>query len=216
MLSLDKQGDVFVLRMVNGENRFTLPFFDAFESALTEIERSSGPAALVTVGEGKFYSNGIDLEWAQKSGDVPGFITRLHRFFARIVAFPVPTIAALNGHAFAGGAMLALSHDLRVMRGDRGYFCLPEIDASIPFTEPLAALIRYRLSPQVAHRAMITGQRYTAQHALAAGIIDESAPESEVLPNAIFLAQSLAGKDRTTMSTIKRNAAKSVLAMLEA
>jgi enoyl-CoA hydratase/carnithine racemase len=216
MIEIEKTGDVTVLRMTNGENRFSFPFIERFNSLLDEIERSSGPAALVTVGEGKYYSNGIDLDWIQKeSVDLMEFVVSLHGFFARILGASVPTVAALNGHAFAGGAMVALAHDFRVMRTDRGYFCMPEVDISIPFTEPLAALVRYKLTPQVAHRAMVTGHRYNAAEALASAVVDETASEEEVLPKAIALAQSLAGKDRSTLRAIKRNAARETLALLE-
>lgn len=215
LLNLEKHGDVFVLRMQNGENRFSTPFFGEFEEALRTIEASSGPAALVTIGEGKFYSNGIDLDWlTRESGDIPGFVTKLHGFLGRILAFPVPTVAALNGHAFAGGGMMALAHDFRVMRSDRGYFCLPEVDISIPFTVPLAELVRYKLPPAVAHRAMITGKRFTAEESLASGIVDEVAPEASVLERALALAGSLASKDRSTLGTIKKNAGSGVIAQL--
>lgn len=216
MLRLDRQGDVFVLHMQHGENRFSTPFFDELSRALDTVEQTSGPLALVTVGEGKFYSNGIDLDWlGQGAGDLPGFIRAMHHMLARMLAFPVPTIAALNGHAFAGGALLALAHDFRVMREDRGYFCLPEVDISIPFTVPLAALVRHRLAPQVAHRAMVTGQRFTAAEALGSAVVDAIAPEASVLPKAIELAQSLAAKDRGTLRAIKRNSAEAVVQLLE-
>lgn len=215
-ITLDRQEDVFVLRMHSGENRFNYAFFDAFDRALDEILASRGPAALVVVGEGKFFSNGIDLDWLGRDGvDLLEFSQRLHSFLARIVAFPVPAVAALNGHAFAGGAMMALAFDFRVMRADRGYFCLPEVDISIPFTEPLSALVRHRLAPQVAHQAMVTGKRYDATEALALAIVDEVGTEAEVLPKALGRAAALAGKDRATLGAIKRNAAVHTLALLE-
>ncbi len=149
MVELDKQDSVFVLRMRSGENRFNRAFLDAFHAALDEVERSSGPAALVTTGEEKFYSNGLDLGWLSGDGSAQAgeFIHDFLRFFGRLVAFPVPTVAAMNGHAFAGGAMLALAHDFRVMRADRGFFCLPEVDIKLPFAAGMTALIKSRLSP---------------------------------------------------------------------
>ena len=86
--------------------------------------------ALVTVGTGKHYSNGFDLDFlgALPRGDLEAFMDRVLRLLTRLLTFPVPTVAAVNGHAFGIGAMLALAHDRRVMRADRGWFCLPEID----------------------------------------------------------------------------------------
>jgi enoyl-CoA hydratase/carnithine racemase len=73
------------------------------------------------------------------------FIARVQALFARVLGVGVPSVAALQGHTFAAGAMLALAHDQRVMRADRGFFCLPEVDIKIPFTRGMAALIAARL-----------------------------------------------------------------------
>ncbi|MCG2942458.1 enoyl-CoA hydratase/isomerase family protein, partial [Escherichia coli] len=70
------------------------------------------------------------------------YVGRIHELFSRVLTFSLPTAAAVNGHAFGGGAMLAMAHDYRVMRDDRGYFCFPEVDINIPFTPGMAALIQ--------------------------------------------------------------------------
>src|SRR5262245_53238881 len=120
MIDLRRDGPVFVLTMRSGENRFNPPFVKELSGALDEVENSSGPAALVTVGEEKFYSNGLDLTWltGEGAGEGSQFVVGFIKFLGRFMALPVPTVAALNGHAFAGGGMLALAHDFRVMRGD--------------------------------------------------------------------------------------------------
>ena len=127
----------------------------------------------------------------------------MHHLFERVLALPVPTVAALQGHTFAGGGMLALAHDFRVMRADRGYFCLPEVDINIPFTRGMAALIQARLSKKTAHEAMTTGRRYGGTDALAAGIVDAVAHEDDVLSAALEMARSLVGKAGPTLGTIK-------------
>ena len=96
--------------------------------------------------------------------------------------------------------MLALAHDFRVMRSDRGYFCLPESDLRLPLQPGMTALIRARLPAQTAHEAIVTGRRYGAAEALASGIVDRAVAESEVLPAAIALAQELARQGRRRRS----------------
>ena len=162
IMDLKKEGDVFILTMRSGENRFNRPFVDAMNEALDTVEKSSGPAALVTTGgEDKYYSNGLDLAWMGGDGakEAPEFVKAVHRLFGRMLTFPVPTVAAINGHAFAAGAMLALAHDFRVMRSDRGFFCLPEVDINIPFTPVMTALITSRLTPNASRLLMLTGAR---------------------------------------------------------
>jgi enoyl-CoA hydratase/carnithine racemase len=216
MLTLSREGAVFVLHMNDGENRMNDAFIDAFDRALDAVEAAQG-VALVTRGEGKFYSNGIDLEWLLAAGanGARRFVLRLERLLGRVIGLPVPTVAAINGHAFAGGGLLALAHDFRVMRTDRGYFCLPEVDISVPFTEGLATIVRTRLAPAVAHEAMVTGRRYTAAEAAALAIVTSTAHEANVLAAAMERAQALTGKDRATLGAIKRNAYATLLEQLE-
>ena len=206
MIELTRRDAVFVLQMHHGENRFEPAFVDAFERALDEVEHTDGAAALVTTGAGKFYSNGLALDaLAGKSvAEIAAYVGSVMRLFARLLAFPRATVAALNGHAFAGGGMLALAHDLRVMRADRGFFCLPESDLRLPLQPGMTALIRARLPAQTAHEAIVTGRRYGGADALARGIVDHVVGEADVLPGAIALAQELAGKDPATLAALKQ------------
>lgn len=205
MIELKRHDAVFVLQMQADENRFHPEFLVAFHDALDEVEAADGAAALVTTGAGKFYSNGLALDaLAGKTGaDIAIYLDSVHRLFARVLAFPRITVAAMNGHAFAGGGMLALAHDFRVMRSDRGYFCLPESDLRLPLQPGMTALIRSRLSAQAAHEAIMTGRRYGANDALATGIVDRAVPDADVLPTAIALAQELSGKDAKTLAALK-------------
>ena len=206
MIELKRDGDVHLLRMVAEDNRFNARFVTALNQALDEVEGSTGPAALVTSGKGKFYSNGLDLEWMGGLGaeEVRQHVDNVHDTFIRMLTFPMITVAALNGHVFAAGAMIALAHDYRVMRADRGFFCLPEVDIKIPFTKQMDVLIRARLPKVVAHEAMCTARRYGGSEAADRQIVHHAVSESELLPRAVEIAQGLAGKDRDTVATIQR------------
>jgi enoyl-CoA hydratase/carnithine racemase len=204
MPSLTRHDDVFVLDLGDDENLLDPELLSAVDGLLDEVERADAPRALVTCGSGQFYSAGLDLAWiAANPGGVGDLVGGMHQLFARMLEMPVPSVAALNGHAFAGGAMLALAHDLRVMREDRGFVCLPEVDGRIAFTPGLTDLIAGRLGPAVAHEAMTTGRRYGAQDARECSIVDELASAERVLERAIALARSLAGKDPCTYGAIK-------------
>jgi enoyl-CoA hydratase/carnithine racemase len=108
--------------------------------------------------------------------------------------------------------MLALAHDFRVMREDRGFFCLPEADIQIPFTEAMDAVIRCKLPAVTAHEAMVTGRRYTSEQARSAHIVHGTAAEAEVLPAALALAKTYAGKHAPTLTAIKRTMYRDTLA----
>lgn len=208
MLDLRRDGDVFVLTMDAGENRFNRSFLTLLNDALDEVERSDGPAALVTTGgSDKFYSNGLDLDWlaGQDDAEAHGFIADVIRLFGRVLGMAVPSVAAINGHAFAGGAMLALAHDFRVMRADRGFFCLPEIDLGMPLAAGMSELLRARLWGNTLRDLVLTGMRVGGNAAAERGIVDHAEPADQVLPRAIALAAGLAAKNRKAYGALKRN-----------
>lgn len=201
---LEREGDVFILRLQSGENRFSLSTLDGIEAALDQIEGAEGPTALVTTGDGKYFTNGLDVDHMAANGDdmVP-YLARVDAMFARVLSLPCATVAAVNGHAFGAGAMLALSHDLSVMRADRGWWCLPEIDLGMFFPPGMNSLVTARLPIRTAHEAMITGRRYTGPEALDAGIVDALADEESLLADAVARAAALAGKAGPSMKRIR-------------
>ena len=161
-------------------------------------------------------SNGLDLDFMMKNPEEGAAVgDGLGRLLERILVFPMVTVAALNGHAFAGGGILAMAHDYRIMREDRGWFCLPEVDIKIPFSQAMAQMIRARLPADTARDAMLSGRRYSAAEAVAGGIAGRAVPEAEVVPTAVALAQPLAEKDRTTMGAIKKAMFADVLPYFE-
>jgi enoyl-CoA hydratase/carnithine racemase len=107
--------------------------------------------------------------------------------------------------------MLSLAHDFRVMRADRGFWCLPEADINIPFTPGMSALIQARLTPQTAHEAMTTARRYGGRDALAVAIVDRAVEEDAVRRSAIEIGQAQAGKASPTLGTIKARMYAAVL-----
>ena len=200
--TLTHHEDIAVLTFGSDENRFSPDRLDAINAHLDEVEKSA--KGLVTVGSGKFYSNGLDLEWLMANGErMDWYVGRVHELFSRVLTFSLPTVAAVNGHAFGAGAMLAMAHDYRVMREDRGFFCFPEVDIKIPFTPGMAALIQAKTTPQTAITAMSTGHRYPGAEAREAGLVDAIAAESEVVTAALERLTPIIGKDSTTLAAIK-------------
>jgi Delta3-Delta2-enoyl-CoA isomerase len=201
---LSREGDVFVIDIGGDENRFHPDWIAGFNDALDQVEKSETPRALVTKATGKFWSNGLDLDWLTANTDKAGeYMASVHGLLARVLAFPAPTVAAIQGHCFAAGAMISLAHDFRVMRADRGFFCLPEVDLQLPFTSGMNALIMARLPQPTAHAAMTTGRRYGGTDALEARIVDAVAGEDDVLRVAMEMAAPLAGKPGAALAAIK-------------
>lgn len=215
MTALQRRDAVYVLTLGDDENRFHPDRVAAINAALDEVEAAPGPKAVVTTGVGKFYSNGLDLAFMAENPDAAeANLREVHALFTRVLTFPAPMVAALQGHAFAAGAMLALAHDLSIMRSDRGYFCLPEVDLGIPFTPGMNALIRARLPIATAHEAMTTARRYGGDEAHDAGIVMGVGTELEILEIAVARAAERAAKAGPTMGAIKAGLYAEVVAAL--
>lgn len=203
-VTLDYADNIAIVRLGEDENRFSPSFLDDIDDALTQAV-SDGAQGLITTAGGKFYSNGLDLEWLGAHTDQgQWYIGRVHQLLARMLTLPVPTAAAVVGHAFGAGAMLAVAHDFRVMRADRGYFCFPEVDIRIPFNPGMAALIQAKLTPRAAVASMTTGRRFSGPEAEEFGIVDAACPEGAVTDAALDLIRPLHGKDPGTLGTIKQ------------
>jgi enoyl-CoA hydratase/carnithine racemase len=216
IVELSREGEVFVLRMNDGENRFRDDSVAAWNTALDEVERAAGPKALVTTGAGKFYSNGLDLDWAfrERKDSFPDYIASVLSVLGRVLTLPCVTVSACNGHAFGAGAQLLAAHDYRLMRADRGFFCMPEIDMRAFLHPGMTALLAARLPGQTVHEVLATGRRYGGAEARSAGIVEEALPEAELLPRALAIAAPLAAKAHPVMKRIKADLYPHVLSAL--
>jgi enoyl-CoA hydratase/carnithine racemase len=205
VIELDQDGSVWVLRMCNGENRFSLEWLDSINAALDRVAACEEPRALVTTGEGKFYSNGMDLDWLSAAPERAGeYLRAIYAVLGRMLSFPAITVAAVNGHAFGGGALLATAHDFTVMRADRGFWCMPEADLGLPLTSEYLSVLTARLPARTVHEAVMTGRRYGGPDARAAGIVDRVAGEDEVLAEAVEIAGGMASKSSAVIAEHKR------------
>ena len=176
MLNLTREGPVFTLTLNDGENRWNTTFVRAVAKAIDEVEASTGAAALVTTSSNeKFFSNGLDLAWIQSTGEHRGgdrtvFADEFMKLMGRLITLPIPTICAINGHAFGAGFMFALCHDVRVMREDRGFACANEMQLGMAIPRPELMLFRHKIPMQriprngaaraALDRARCEGRRY--------------------------------------------------------
>lgn len=198
MIDLDREGEVFVLTMHDGENRWNTSFVRAFAEALDEVEYSTGPAALVTASaDEKFFSNGLDLDWLSGEGEHRGgdrevFGREFMALMGRIITFPIPTLAAVNGHAFGAGLMVALCHDQRLMRAERGFMCANEMQIGFRIPTPELALFRHKLSASAFFETVQLARRWTGPDALAAGLVQQTAALEDLRDVALQRAAQLA------------------------
>ncbi len=213
MIDLRREGEVFILTMDDDENRWNTTFVRAFSHALDEVEASEGAASLVTTSSSpKFFSNGLDLEWRMsegehRGGDRDAFGPEFMTLMGRIITLPVPSIAAINGHAFGAGFMCALCHDIRFMREDRGFACANEVEIGMVIPNAELALFRHKLPMNTFFETVQLARRWTGPEAVASGVAQQAHPLESLLEKAISRAAELArlGANRKVYGRMKES-----------
>jgi enoyl-CoA hydratase/carnithine racemase len=211
-----KDGQVLTVTMGDGENKIGSSALQSWNEMLDIVDADAGIGALVVVGTGKYWSTGLDLDEveAMSTPDRMTFMRRLDLLLGKLLTAPVVTVAALNGHTYAGGALLALAFDYRVMRRDQGYFCLPSVDVGIAFSPGMSALIGAKLPKPIAHDLVISCRQIGGEEAEATGVVSKTADEDSVLREATSIAATYGGKQRDTLALVKRRLYPEATAML--
>jgi enoyl-CoA hydratase len=204
-IHIEEAGDVAVVRIDRPPaNALDLELL-AEGHEVREQLASAQPGAVVLVGRDRFFSGGMDLKAAPtlSPAEQRATVDGINRLFLGWYTFPRPVVAAVNGHAVAGGLILALCADHRVC-ADEGRFGLTELRAGLPF--PLAAIsvVRAELTPSAARRLVLGASLVEPSEALVLGVFDELRPVDEVLPRAIEVAAEMAELPRATYPVVKR------------
>jgi len=220
-LNIETTDGVAVMTLNHEEqNRFTTPFLVELARGFRELAADDAVrAVVVTAAQEKFFSTGIHLEWLMGQGlldpqSLKAFSAALNRVLMGATGFPKPLVAALNGHAVAGGAILAACMDFRLMPPDRGFVRLPEVQIDIPFWPGMTALFKDILPPAAFRDMAYTGDRYTSAQAHDLGFVDELVPIENLLDRARELAAKLGGSNIATYAAIKRELRRHVLQIM--
>ncbi len=213
-----KDGTVAILTMNNAENRHNPEWSEAMLNAYEEILADSEIKALVlTSSDPKYFCLGVDTDWLFKTmneDDWPTLNKWLYqntKVFAAMLMAPFPTIAAINGHAFGNGFMLAGACDFRFMRADRGFICFPEIDLGIQLAPSMLEWMKRIMPYHIFQRMLLSGEKMGAAEAEKYNIIVKACENAEkTLEEAVAYARTF-NKSRATMAEMKRRAYKHVM-----
>jgi len=208
---------VAILTMNGDENRFNFNFFEAFLDALNEIENKTEASVLVVNSSNpKIWSNGIDLAWLRPAVQEGGaevqkkFSLQMNQLHRRILTYPMITIAAITGHAFAGGGILSCCFDFRFMRSDRGWLCFPEVDLHIPFRPSLIAIVKKAVPMYKFEEMKYTGKRLTGPECEEHHIVMKACPLDELMDEVMTFAKGV-NKSRDILRTMKTMMNKEIL-----
>ena len=204
-LNVEQRDEVLLVRIVRPPaNAIDLRLLEEGQAALEEL-RADPPGAVVLTGSNGFFSAGVDLKVAptldrERQGQM---VAGINRLFAGWYGFPRPVVCAINGHAIAGGLVLALCADYRV-GATEGRLGLTELRAGFPFPTVAKAVARAELGPAPARVLMLRAQLVEPQEALALGVVDELVEPGVVLERALQVAVELASLPHSTYEHVKR------------
>jgi enoyl-CoA hydratase/carnithine racemase len=224
MVHLDEQdGGVFVLIMDHGENRFGPDLISDINAALDAVLMNPQAKIVITTGRSgsspsKYYSNGLDLKWITTHSDKEAvarlLLTDFPALLARMLTFPIPTVACINGHCFAGGLAFAMAHDYRVMRNDRGFICMPAINHRLALTQGIVSVLRSKTVEPTFRDLILTARKISGPEAVALRLVDAACAQADLISTATKRILPVCGKDRETYAALKAEMYAQPLAFL--
>lgn len=216
-----KENGVAVVEMCNGPNRMNLAFTERMNQCFDEVLADGDIQAMIlTSTDEKNFSQGVDVEWiggklqAKENQAVISFMHGMNDIFKRLLLFPVPVVAAINGHAYGNGAILSCACDFRFMRKDRGFFCFPEVDVSIPFLPGMIGFVRKAIPEYQFNQMLLSGQRMTAADLAAANVIVKACDRETLMTDVLAFAGAFV-KKRGIFQELKKRMHKELVRIID-
>jgi enoyl-CoA hydratase len=216
MIELEHQRKLVVFRLHHGKaNLLDLELCEAIIERLEEL-RHAPQDALVLTAHGHIFSAGVDLLRLLQGGPtyVRTFLPALSRMFETLLCYPKPVVAAINGHAIAGGCVMAYAADYRVMARGGGRIGVTELLVGLPFPTIALEIMRFEAAPRHFQHLVYTGTTVSSEEAVGQGLVDASVEPSTLLEHALATAERLAALPSAVFSLTKRQVRQPVLSRL--
>jgi enoyl-CoA hydratase len=206
MIELTRRGNIAVIKLAHGKaNALDIEFCEAIAAQFEALANAPARAVVLT-GQGRMFSAGVDLLRLGEGGApyVRRFLPALHRLYETVFFHPKPVVAAVNGHAIAGGCVLACCADRRIAGRDGGRIGVTELLVGVPFPPMAFEVMRYATAPQYFQDGVLSGATFVPEDALARGLIDEIAEPDALLDRAVAAAERLAALSPAAFAMTKR------------
>jgi enoyl-CoA hydratase/carnithine racemase len=201
-----KENDIATVTLQRGKvNALNEPMVEEIADTFGNLEIDSEVKSIIFTGAGKFFSFGFDvpefLKYSKK--DFISFMEKFTNLYTYLFQLPKPVVAALNGHAIAGGCMLATACDFRIMATGKGKIALNEITFGAPVFGGSAEMLRFCVGSRNAQSILYSGAMYSAEEAFALGLVDQVSSEDALAEDARKVAKELGEKDSSAFTSIK-------------
>jgi enoyl-CoA hydratase len=205
MIELEDRGAISILRLVRGKgNALNLDLARAISGGLDKLEHGPARAGVIT-GQGSVFGAGVDLMSFVEGGTeyASKFLPELTQLFIRLATFPKPLVAAINGHAIAGGGIMAFACDQRIMARGKGRMGLTEVLVGVIFPAWALEIARFATPPQHFQTMILTGRTWLPEDCLARGMVDELVDPEKLIDRASEVANELAAISPSVFTTTK-------------
>jgi enoyl-CoA hydratase len=206
MIDRTVRGDVAVLRLAHGKaGALDLEFLGAIEETFAR-EQTSDARAVVLTGTGSIFSAGVDLFRVLDGGRayLAEFLPALDRALRRLLVFEKPLVAAINGHAIAGGCVMACGADRRLLARGKATYGAPELKVGVPFPPGAMELVRLGVPPESLREVVLEGRIFGADECLARRLVDELIEPEVLLERAVACAEGFAASPANAFAITKR------------
>ena len=194
MIDVAIDDGIALLTMRHGKaNALDIEFCEALTARFTDL-RGGNAKAVVLTGQGTIFSASVDLKRISAEGApyIRRFLPALHRLYDAVFFHPKPVVAALNGHAIAGGAVLAACADRRIMANDGGRIGVTELLVGVPFPALAFEIVRHVTPPYFFSETILSGATFPADVAAHRGWVNEAVEPARLMQRAMAAAQELA------------------------
>src|SRR5271167_833464 len=191
MIDLKIENGIAVVAIRHGKaNALDIELCDAIAQCFEKLRRSDARAVVVT-GQGRMFSAGVDLLQVSSGGAdyVRRFLPALHRLYDAVFFHPKPVVAAINGHAIAGGCVLACCADRRIMARGGGRMGITELLVGVPFPALAFEIVRFAVPGRYLPDFTYAGATYDVDASLARGWVDELVEANALTERARAVAQ---------------------------
>lgn len=222
LITFEKNDGVAFVTMCNGGNSHNLEFSKELNHILDLVSGDpSVNAMILTSSDEKSFSVGIDVDWIGKKfqeqgfDEIKEFMYNMNSVFKKLILLPVPSIAAINGHAFGNGAIISCACDFRFMRSDRGFFCFPEVNLGIPFLPGMLAFVKKAIPRYKFNEMYLSGRRVGALELFEHHVIEKASENTDELMNdAVNFAKTFT-KKKGIFGKMKERLYKDVIAVID-
>ncbi len=178
---------------------------DELHQCFNKLALDDEVKSIVLSGEGSFFSFGLDVPefYSYSKEEFLGFMFRFSSLLKALFLFPKPVVGALNGHAIAGGCMLAMTCDYRLMVSEKAKISLNELTFGSTLFSTGVEMLRFLIGDNKASRIVYSGSMYSPEDALQLGLIDELVPIENFRSSALKIAKDFSGKGSIAFHSLK-------------